>query len=351
MKRQSWIKVHRWIGLLLGLHWLLLAATGLVLVFHREIETAWIGAGPAVTQGLDVDGALNAVTRASGETARTVVIEDQPVRALRVFADKRIYTVDAASGAILSVSGSEGGASPTGVIRFIYELHHKLVAGVIGEWLVGFSGVFLLVTVVFGLKLAWPRRGGWKAIIRPRIAGRPWQRHYVVHRSVGMFAAVAILSASLTGMGIIWSAGLGRIMGDVPVETVPAATLPRLYNGTANGAIALAKAQLPGSKLVRVDLPVAGRSDFTVRLREPGEIRPVFGTSVVTIKAATGEVLSVRAASKASFGTKAIAAFFPIHNGSWLGLAGRFLVILQGLALIYLTVSGAIVWNARRKRG
>lgn len=353
MTRRRWLTVHRWLALVLGLHWLLLALTGTVLVFHREVEAAWIGASPARGGGIDVDTAVDAVTRQGLGQVKLVVIGDRPIRTLRVFAGENIHTVDAANHALLSSTAIDGGSSPSGVFRFIYALHFQLVAGATGEWLVGASGFFLFFTVIAGLKLGWPAKRAWWRTLKPRLVGKNWQKHYAVHRSVGLLVAVALISATLSGTGMIWGDAIRSLV--VPAATGNAITTaapekPGARPVRANEAISKAIAQLPGSSFVRVDLPTAQRPSYIVRLREAGEFRPVFGTSTVEIGAADGAVKGIQPASAAPAGERVLAAMFSLHNGEWLGIAGRLLVLLQGAALAYLAISGLIVWLAKRSR-
>lgn len=344
-KRQTWRAIHKWLALALGLHWLLLAVTGCVLVFHREIEIAWIGAGEPIVGVPDVEAAIATVEAHTGIPARLVVIEDDPVRALRVISGERIDTVDAMSGALLSSSGLGGGSGPTGVIRFVYVLHYQLSAGHTGEWLVGVSGAFLLVTVLIGLFIGWPAKGAWLRTLKPRLVGKAWHRHYVVHRSTGLLVSIGLLSTSLTGMGMIWG---DAFVGQDSVANRPNA-VPLGHAPSPNEAIAIASTVLPGSAFVRIDLPTQNRRSFIVRFREPGEFRPTFGTSRVEVAAKDGVVLTVKQATTAPGAKQAVDAMFPIHNGSWLGIGGRLLVLLQGMALVYLAFSGTSVWLAKRQ--
>lgn len=354
MARRRWLIIHRWLALGLGAHWLLLAVTGAALVFHREIEVAWIGASPAQARSLDIDAAIEEVTRRGFGPVKLVVIQNRPTRALRVFSADVIHTVDTTTNRLLSSGEVDGGSSPTGLIRFLYTLHYQLAAGATGKWLVGVSGLLLLVTVIVGLKLGWPRKGTWWRTLKPSLAGKSWQRHYVVHRSVGLLVALALVSATLSGAGMIWGDAIrSLIVRDAAaagsVEIGAQRIGPRSVG--ANQAVFKALAQLPGSSFVRVDLPTAQRPSYLVRLREPGEFRPVFGTSIVEIGASDGAVKRVEPASSAPAGKRMLGVMFSLHNGEWLGIAGRLLVLLQGAALAYLSISGLLIWLGRRSRG
>lgn len=352
MARRHWATIHRWSALALGAHWLLLALTGMVLVFHREIETAWMGAGSPLTGPVGVQSAIAAAEAALPGKATRVVVQDAPIRALRVFVDnghaQHVVTVDASSSRVLSSTPLAGGTSPSGIIRFIYRLHQQLLLGRNGELLVGASGIFLIVTASVGLWLGWPRPGQWKHLLRPPLASKRWQKFYMLHRSVGFVAAPAVFLSILSGSLMVWGPPLRGQLAAVglarPAPTPTdggAATLP------ADAAVHLALKAFPGASFVRLDLqgPI-----FLVQLRQQGEFRAVFGTSSVAVDGRDGSIVDKRDARQALGGDAALDAMFAIHNGEWLGPAGRIAVLLAGSMLAMTALLGGGTWLFRRQR-
>ncbi|MBX9898945.1 MAG: PepSY domain-containing protein [Qipengyuania sp.] len=356
MTRRHWILVHRWTALALGLHWMLLALTGLLLIFHREIEAAWIGAGSPIESQVQVESALAAAQEALPGTATRIVVQDAPVRALRVFINvgdvPNVVTVDATSAQILSITPFDGSASRTGVVRFIYLLHQQLLLGHSGELLVGASGLFLLVTVIAGLWLAWPKRRQWKRALWPRIAGKPWQKLYALHRSVGLIVGGFVMLSALSGAGMVWSkdmrqwlghAGLTRASPQPTKSDAPLSVLP-------DAAVAQAMRTYPYASFVRLDLPASGAAGYVVQLRQPAEFRAVFGTTTVAIDGRDGSILWQRDSRQALWGDAALDALFSIHNGEWLGTPGRVLLVLAGMMLFATSTFGLGMWLLRPSR-
>lgn len=356
MARRHWLLVHRWTALALGLHWLLLALTGLLLVFHREIETIWIGAGPAIAGPVRVGPAIAAAEAALPGRTTHVVIEDAPIRALRVFIEAAgapyVVTVDAASARILSAAPVDGGTSPTGIIRFVYRLHQQLLLGRNGEILVGASGLFLLATALIGLRLGWPKRGQWKRALWPRIAGKPWQKLYALHRSVGLIVAGILVVSALSGAGMVWSTSIRGWLGLAGLtEPTPS---PLKAGGpirlAPDAAVEAAMRVYPNASFVRLDLPAAGSADFVVQMRQPGELRAIFGTTSVSVDGRDGRVLWQRDPRRALPGDVALDALFALHNGEWLGIPGRMLVAVAGLLLLLSVGFGFALWLRRPVR-
>lgn len=356
MARRHWVLVHRWTALTLALHWLLLALTGCALVFHREIETAWIGAGPAIAGPVQIAPALAAAQAALPGRAVRVVVQDAPIRALRVFVDvetvPHVVTVDASSARVLSVAPLDGGTSPSGIVRFVYRFHQQLLLGHNGELLVGASGLFLLATALIGFWLGWPRRGQWKRTLWPRLAGKPWHKLYALHRSAGLIVAGVLTVSALSGAGMVWGKPLRGWLGSVGLTE--AAPPPSVVTGVpaliADAAVRRALGVFPQASFVRLDLPKPGASHFTVQMRQPGEFRAVFGTTSVTVDGRDGRILSRRDSRRALGGDAALDAMFSLHNGEWLGPAGRILMLLAGLLLFATSLLGLGTWLFRRAR-
>ncbi|PTQ13227.1 hypothetical protein CLG96_03655 [Sphingomonas oleivorans] len=356
MARRHWLLVHRWTALALGLHWLLLALTGFLLVFHREIETTWIGAGSPVAGPVRVGPAIAAAQEALPGRVTRVVVQDMPVRALRVFVNVRdvphVVTVDAESSRILSATPLDGGASRTGIIRFIYVLHQQLLLGHNGELLVGASGLFLLLTALIGVWLGWPRRGQWKRTLWPRVAGKPWQKLYVLHRSAGLIVAVTLTLSAMTGAGMVWSKQLRQWLGAAGLAQ-PASSTVRSdapVRLSPDGAVARALLAYPQAHFVRLDLPAPGAANFVVQMRQPGELRATFGTTAVSVDGRDGNVLWQRDARQAAWGDTVLDALFAVHNGEWLGVPGRILAALVGLLLLVTAGFGLGIWLLRPAR-
>lgn len=356
MKRRHWVSIHRWIALVFAAHWLLLALTGMLLVFHREIETAWIGAGRAMTGPVRVEAAIAAAQRAVPGQASRVVIQDAPIRALRVFVDgkddRNVVTVDAASNRILSVTAADGGSSPSGIVRYVYRLHQQLLLGDEGEVLVGVSGLFLFLTAAAGLWLGWPRRGQWKRALWPRVAGKPWQKFYVLHRSAGLIVGAALILSALTGAGMVWGKGIRSTLGGVGLALAPPPVpdVDAPIRISPDAAVARALHAYPQARFARLDLPKPGKGAYVVQMRQPGELRASFGTTSVAVSGQNGTILWRRDSRQAFLGDSTIDGLFAIHNGEWLGLPGRLLMGLAGMMLAATALMGVGTWLLRPSR-
>jgi uncharacterized iron-regulated membrane protein len=110
-------------------------------------------------------------------------------------------------------------------------------------------------------------------------------------------------------------------------------------------AIAAASSVFPDADLTSIDLPSMGpEGAYVVRLRQPGEVRKSGGASVVWVDQYRGDILHIRNPRTMSAGDRFLLWQFPLHNGEAFGLPGRIVILLSGLSLPLLYVTGLSIW-------
>ena len=75
--------------------------------------------------------------------------------------------------------------------RWVYLVHMSLMMGTPGRTLIGASGLFLFVTLLIGLFLAWPKRHAWRAAFAFSKWRSAVQQFYGWHRAAGARSALA----------------------------------------------------------------------------------------------------------------------------------------------------------------
>lgn len=115
-------------------------------------------------------------------------------------------------------------------------------------------------------------------------------------------------------------------------------------------ALARARTLFPGAAFVRLTLPTPASPVYAVRLRQPDETRVWSGVTMVTIDAASGRTLHTYDAVRAPLSNRLADAAFSIHSGEIAGLFGRILLMLAGLSLPALYVTGIWAWWRKRSR-
>lgn len=356
--RRILARAHLWLGLTVGLAWALQGFTGAILVFHRELDR---DALPSPQRGEPLSvGQLLAAASARIPTRPESIgrIDDDPsilvVNYTAAEGTRRGILLDAATGATLAErnwrppSPVEGSAT-----RWIYDLHHRLLLGENGALLLGASGLLLLISALWGLWLAWPRRRAWRAAFEVRRWRSRVQRLYGWHRLTGLCAAVVLVLLAITGATMDFGKQLrsfsqSHLPYRRPFTSAPGPVLEHII--TADQAFAAARARLPQAAFVSLTLPSGKLPAYQVRLRQPGEWRTWSGTSLVTVDPESGRVLDVYDAAKAPLANRLLDSAFAFHSGEAAGLIGRLTAFFAGLALPLLYVTGIWSWLRRRRR-
>jgi uncharacterized iron-regulated membrane protein len=344
------VRVHRWLGLLVGGWFALAGLSGAALVFWRPIEDLEFGAPPpAAGTALPLE-ALVAAAQArypGGDPFRIILPEragETPrVEILRAKGGRASVQVDPVSGAVLSerVWGRA-------VIHWIYDLHSGGLFGRNGVATVGITGIVLGVLVLLGL-LLWARYA-WRPLresIWPRTGLRGLRRLRNLHRPAGLWLALPLVLACATGFGLAFPEVVREYLPPLLEAEAPTRRIPG--NGkpmTLAEALAAAEAAVPGWRGAWIDLPEAsGRQDATVRLRlaQPGRIDGI-AEVVVSLDTRTMWVTPVAPVERVR------AWIMALHNGHAFGLAHQLAIILLGLTPGLLFVTGFLAWRRRRSK-
>lgn len=348
---------HLWLGLFLGGIWALQGLTGALLVFHREADRLML-APAAAPPRLSLDKALKVAERQAPARITSIGIIDSSTAVISAnYLDengrKRALLLETASGRVLTDRELRPVApGKDNVTRWLYNLHHELLSGEPGAYLLGSSGLFLGVSCIWGVWLAWPSRRAWTAVIKTASWRTLSQRLYGWHRLLGLGAAPLLLVLVLSGASMDFSKQIRTFATSTLPYREAYKTMPGPVRGKVVGAdraVALAQEQLPQAAFVSLSLPENSKPVYQVRMRQPGEWRSWSGTSAVTVHPVSGVVLDVYDAAAAPLANRVLESAFAFHSGEAIGLRGRFTVFLAGLSLPILYGLGVWSWLRRRK--
>ncbi len=346
--RTRFVAAHRWLGLAAAIFWLIQAGTGVMIVFHWEIDDALVAGRPAKTDLPAIQSRLGLLAPA-GSGRRIVSVwtsAGAPDRYDVTIADpragKQVVRI-AGDGTVLR---TRGGARS--VIDTLVVLHQTLLLGDAGGWIVGISGDLLLSNLLFGLVAAWPRWGTWRRAVVPIRVGGPAARAYSWHRALGLFGVAPALLLVSVGVSLVFEDGTARLVGAAPLALPPRPGAPVV--GFA-AAVETAERAVPGSRLTAVaTMPGPDDATYRIRVLAPDEWRRAYGTSTVYVDAVTGAVRGAYPANAAPRANTFMNALYAFHTGEILGLVGRLLVMATGLWLATMVVLGLILWQRRRHR-
>ena len=346
MWRHGFGRVHKWLGLSLALWMVLVALTGTLLLYKTELLQLQYPQ-------------LRLVEIPSATEAAAVFNRFDAGYAYLPRADKPwIEVVDGAGTTFyFDGSGKELLARPQlgDWVSWMVEFHHHLLLHELGKDIMGILGLLSLLLVIAGVVRWWPRHWSWR-VLSVRFV-RPRQRQFIatlwqLHRSSGVLFLVPIAVLLLTGTAIMYAAsvnaGLSQLLPQKVPQTVPqqAKLLPQTTAANWQQRFAIANQFWPQQTPRLVYLAPTEEGNYRMRLQHADEWHPN-GRSYL-IFAPQGPLLSADDVRAKSLGFQLSQMIYPLHVaavGGWSWLAA---VLLGGLALMLLPLTGVWFWWRRR---
>lgn len=386
---------HFYAGIMIAPVLALLAATGAIYLFDREIDRLWssdiatVPVGPAIASLAKQE----AIVRANqpGATINRVVLPFDP-------GDTSKWLVTTKTGAEVEVhvdpyrnrvTGSlDPAMQPTVIAR---TLHGTLFGGEVGSYVVELVACWTLVMLATGLMLWWPKAWRLRGTLMPRLDGRDRLRWRDLHAIPNALIAVFVALLILTGLpwSAFWGAQFAKIGTIVPfvaptpnfashAPTPQADILPAHEHGQHGAGDAGSKvpwviqhSPLPdasggkglGIAAVEPHLAMLDTKTFGggVRIFYPETPRDLFmvnyvpdraqGQRTIHVDPANGRVLDDIGWEDYSPGGKAVEWGVMLHTGRQYGLANQLANLLVCLTLIGSIVAGLTLWLKKRPKG
>ena len=339
------LKLHLWIGLGGGLLIAFIAITGAMLVWTDEIDrslnpsmmTVRPQEAPRLTSGQLIDAFEKANP---GQRVASFFVPPSPsiapygiVRVDRVFMDP--YTARVLGRRDVRV----------GFMVKVHQLHTKLLAGKVGEQIVGYTAVALLFISISGIWLWWKRR-----ILSTRRTASWWRINFDLHNFTGIYSAVFLIVMCLSGMLMSFST-LGslvyKVAGEPPDTDEPEVEwqkgVPRI---SWDRALDAADKALPGARTTFIQGANPRKGYFQVSKRFPEDGTPG-GRSRVCVQGQTGEVLQVINSRLVHPSTKVFNWNRPIHTGDVGGMPTRILWFISCVLVLAQAITGFLIWWKR----
>ncbi|MEN0036753.1 MAG: PepSY-associated TM helix domain-containing protein [Cellvibrio sp.] len=357
-------QLHLWLGLSLGLLFVVLALSGSALVFYVEIDKAlhrelvsethlpapqwdasvWDQALiTARKHSVDPEGDWSfEVTGAGGAIPARYY---PPSHLSGHHADREMVWFSADGTRILR-------AEPWGsyLMSWLYELHMHLLAGETGRQIVGWSGFAILFLLLTGLLVWWPR-GSWRKALAFKRHAAPIRRMRDLHKLSGLWSMLLLFLLVATGALL----ALPTVKDTLLTVTIAAPDkVPSPRSSASNGqqipltlALANARHALPDGRLTFIDAPGVGDKPFRFRVQVPGDPHQRFPGSFVFVDQYSGAVLAVHDVRQGNSASAINRWIRPLHDGSIGGLTGRVLAVLLGLVPLFMFTTGVIYWRQR----
>lgn len=356
---RTWYSIHRWSSLICTLNLLVLCLTGLLLIFHEDIDDL-LGQGhhevaqvasdkprPSLQSLINVAQAQHA-----GLSAKSVFFGDDNLINVRVGPPGEAKLAIGKSIQFDGASGERHNSVPgEGVTGFILKLHINLFLGLPGQLFMGVMGLVFVLSMVSGLILYAPfMRKLVFGLLRFGKSTRVVNADF--HNLFGIVVMVWALVVGLTGVFLSFSPLILGLWQKTElqqlIDTLPGAAPTHLV--TLDQAVDAARAAVPGKDIAYVFYPGTEYSTgrhYGVVLRGHSELeKRVF--TIAMVDAADASVAAVRGMP---WYLQVLLLSGPFHFGNY---AGRPLQILWALLTILTagaTVTGLVVWLKRHRRG
>ncbi|WP_424985533.1 PepSY-associated TM helix domain-containing protein [Microbulbifer sp. S227A] len=367
-----------------------LALTGLVMLWVSTLsgrDGEWIAVAP---QG-EALAVSELAERATGSVPGGTLVQYIAPRAPELAA---IFRVDAGGDAVMVAVNPYTGdilsemSRRAGLYDLASDIHGTLLLGVTGDRMIEIAASLAMVLVATGLYLWWPRGSQGLGVFLPNLAARGRQLWKSLHATIGAWISVVLVFFLISGLSWagIWGEKFVQAWNTFPAEKWGAPLSDVTHASMNHGATkevpwALEQAPMPasgsdaGSSGIAAATPVsldsvtafARRIGFENRfqLNLPQGAEGVWTISrdsmsndstrptddrTVHIDQYSGRILAdVRFADYSVYG-KGMAVGIALHEGDmgWWNVA---LNTIFCLSVIFVAISGAVMWWMRRPAG
>ena len=349
--RALWLQVHKWIGLLLAVLIIPISVTGSALVWHdwldEQVEPQRhqvIGAAElppsayAAAASLAPDQRLTSL-RFNGE-GKPVVAVAQKAQQGPGRPERTNFWLDPRDASVI-----EQASANDGLVRVLHVLHGSMmIPGGWGRPIVGWVGVFMLVSSLTGLWLWWPLSGGFKS-------GLKWKRRNTtnanLHYMTGFWILIPLAMLSFTGAWISFPSvfstfepgaaaqgrggpGGGRGGRAQPLEVT---------RTSADAALEVAR-PLADGQLLSIGWPTDRSPEWTFQFETAD--RPA------EIKVADADATALPAEPRPETLARKMRRW---HDGTDMGIVWQVVNFLGGIIPALLSITGILIWwRARQAR-
>ncbi|WP_018265650.1 PepSY-associated TM helix domain-containing protein [Methylosinus sp. LW4] len=372
--RALWLATHRYIGFVAGAVFVVIGLSGSLLAFRVEIDE-FLNKDLFVPTHYTLGGERASVDRII-ETSRSAAPEDAaPVwmhfpksdggyfdviystresegraKAYQIVVDP---VTAAVKGARLIVDDGNHFAEPLAVL--LIHLHSALLLGENGATLVGFVGLFLLLSLTTGVYLWWPRNGRWRQAFQIKRGASAERLTLDLHKTTGVYVVAIFAVMIFSGLYLTFGAQVTALVDLFsPVHTH---RLQKQTSASADGrpsigaeaAVAAVDRLFPDGRLMSLSLPEAPESVFVVGKRADDEVNVSEPRRQAAVDRYSGQILAIEDPHRFTAGEKFLEWQFPLHSGEAFGDLGRAAVALLGVAPALLYITGLARWLQKRR--
>jgi len=357
---RRWSQVHTWTSLICTLFLLLLALTGLPLIFHHELEHL-LGEAPelrelpAETPHLSLQQLVEAAERhRPGEVVQYFGFEDdEPNGVVAITAatadtepnSSHTFMLDARSGEAVEMPAANGG-----ILMIILRLHVDMFAGLPGKLLLAFMGMLFVVAIISGVVLYAPfmRRLKFAEVRHEKSTRTRWLD---LHNLIGIVTLTWALVVGVTG---VISACAYLLISAWRTEALAAMVAPYrdapplTERAPVNQVLTIAAQATPGMQPDFIAFPgtrFSSEHHYSVFMKGNTHLTAHLWTPVLI----DARSLDVTAIGQRPWYMDALSMSQPLHFGDYGGMPMKVLWAVLDVLTIIVLGSGLYLWWVRRR--
>ena len=357
---RRWSAVHTWTSLICTLFLLMLALTGLPLIFHHELEHL-LGEAPelrelpADTAHLSLQQLVEAAERhRPGEVVQYFGFEDdEPNGVVAITAatagtepnSSHTFMLDARSGEAVEMPAANGG-----LLMVILRLHVDMFAGLPGKLLLAFMGLLFVVAIISGVVLYAPfmRRLKFAEVRHEKSTRTRWLD---LHNLIGIVTLTWALVVGVTG---VISACADLLISAWRTEALAAMVAPYrdapplTERAPVNQVLTIAAQATPGMQPDFIAFPgtrFSSEHHYSVFMKGNTHLTAHLWTPVLI----DARSLDVTAIGQRPWYMDALSMSQPLHFGDYGGMPMKVLWAVLDVLTIIVLGSGLYLWWVRRR--
>ncbi|MBV4488568.1 PepSY domain-containing protein [Pseudomonas sp. SWRI153] len=357
---RRWSFIHTWTSLICTVFLLMLALTGLPLIFSHEIDHLLgnepeLREMPADTPQLNLQQLVDAAQKhRPGEVMQYFGYDDEdPNAAFAIMAktagtepnSSHTFMLDARTGEALETPSANGG-----LMLFILRLHVDMFAGLPGKLLLAFMGLLFVVAIVSGTVLYLPfmRRLKFGTVRQDKSTRLRWLD---LHNLIGVVTLTWALVVGVTGVisacaDLLIAAWRNDALTALVAPYRDAPPLTQLAPATR--LLDIAGEVAPGMKPDFIAFPgtrFSSEHHYAVFMKGGTHLTSHLLTPVL-IDATT---LKVTAVAERPWYMDAMGMSQPLHFGDYGGMPMKILWAALDVLTIIVLASGVYLWVVRRR--
>lgn len=402
--RQTFVILHRYLGLGLAGFLFFSALTGSLLAWNHELDSVFNPAmvqPPAPAQGILAQDPLvladKVAERYPDAYVRFVMLRQGQGESLLLglggvidpstdaqvnVANDEVY-VDRYTGAVLGErKWGEIDQGIKNLMPFIYRLHYSLALDSLGEYILGIVALLWAVDCFIGAYLTFPPRrrrpaathvhpffawgqwlGRWAPAWKVRANRAGYKLNFDLHRAGGLWPWVMLLIFAWSSVGFNLAEVYNPVMGAVftfqnreepalaPVQSHSTSVMSWTQARDTGRRLMAAESQAKSFKIIEEHLLAYDptRALYRYVVKSDRDIRDSWGSTMVYFSADTGVQRASYFATGEASGDTVTYWLFSLHMAAVWGIPFKVFITIIGLVVAMLSVTGAIIWHRKRR--